>query len=59
MQRQYIIATSQAPEKGDRIDGFVVIDVSHEFPAEGCSYDDLRRGECPGYVRVTEEEEES
>lgn len=57
-QRQYITLATQAPQCGDEYaDDYEVIDVSHEFPENGFSYDQMRAGECRAYVRVTEEKQ--
>ncbi len=53
MQTEYICRETVAPALGD-IDGdYIVINITHPFPEEGFSYDDMRGGKCPAYVRVT------
>jgi hypothetical protein len=56
MQRSYITKADQAPALWAEIDdGWEVVDISHEFPEEGSSYEDMRNGLCGACVRVTVE----
>jgi hypothetical protein len=55
MQRSYITESTNAPQLYTVIDGWEVIDVSHEFPEDGFSYEAMRNGLCGACVRVTVE----
>ena len=55
MQRSYITTADTAPQLWEEIDGWEVVDVSHEFPEHGFSYEDMRNGLCGACVRVTVE----
>jgi hypothetical protein len=53
---QEFIASADADYKvGQKVDGYIVVNVSHEFPENGFSYEDMRAGICRAYVRVTME----
>ena len=54
MQRSYITESTNAPQLYAVIDGWEVVDISHEFPEEGSSYEDMRNG-SGAFVRVTVE----
>lgn len=59
MQSEYITLASNEPEFGEDMgDGMTVVNVSHEFPEDGFSYDDMRADKCRAYVRVTLESAE-
>lgn len=53
MQSSYITESNRAPIEGAILDDMEVIHVSHEFPEDGFSYDDMRVGKCREFVRVT------
>jgi len=59
MQNEYITLSDRAPQCGDVVDGMWVINVSHEFPTDGFSYDQMRAGGCLAYCRVTLESVDS
>ena len=52
-QTEFICPSVSAPDEGAVFtDGYRVIEITHEFPEQGFSYDDMREGKCRAYVRV-------
>lgn len=53
MQIEYVTLAHNAPTCGDLDDYYEVVNITHEFPEQGYSYDDMKAGLCRSYVRVT------
>ena len=56
---EFICRAESAPHEGEYVDyDFRVVNVSHDFPEDGFSYEDMRAGRCKAFVRVTCERDE-